>query len=125
MKKIAWLLAVVFMVAAVTLVFARDKSTIDLKTGDDVYACNCGEKCGCKTMSMNAGKCTCGKDMVKAKVTKVEGGAVTLTAAGWEKARAYPATGKFMCACGASCKCDTVSQEAGKCTCGTEMKKAI
>jgi hypothetical protein len=118
MKRIALLLTVLVTLTAVALVFARDKSTMELKTGDEVYACNCGEKCPCKTMSMNEGKCTCGKDMVKAKVTKVEGGTAMLKAAGWEKDRPYAMTGKYMCNCGPDCKCDTISQEAGKCTCG-------
>lgn len=125
MKRIALLLAVLVTLVAVTLVFARDKSTMELKVGDEIYACNCGEKCPCNTMSMNAGKCTCGKEMIKAKVTKVEGGKAMLSAAGWEKDRPHAMTGKFMCNCGPECKCDTISQQAGKCTCGKEMKKAI
>ena len=125
MKRIALLLAVLVTLVAVTLVFARDKSTMELKAGDEVYACNCGEKCPCKMMSTNAGKCTCGKEMVKAKVTKVEGGTAMLSAAGWDKDRPYVTTGKFMCNCGPECKCDSISQQAGKCTCGKEMKKVI
>jgi hypothetical protein len=113
------------MLAAVTLVFARDKSTLELKVGDEINACNCGEKCACKTMSMNAGKCTCDKDMVKAKTTGVKGGKAMLTAAGWQKDRPFPMTGKYMCNCGPDCKCDTISQNPGKCTCGKEMKKVM
>jgi hypothetical protein len=125
MKRIVLLLAVVIALVSVSLAFARDKSKLELKAGDEIYACNCGEKCACNTMSNNAGKCTCGKEMVKAKATKVEGGSATLSAAGWEKGRQFAMTGKFMCACGPDCKCDTISQEAGKCTCGKEMKKVL
>jgi hypothetical protein len=125
MKKIAVLLTVIVALVVVSLAFARDKNKMDLKVGDEVYTCNCGEKCPCNTMSTNAGNCTCGKPMVKAKVTKVEGGNATLSAAGWEKERTFATTGKFMCACGPECKCDTISQAPGKCTCGKEMKKVI
>ncbi len=125
MKRIALLLAVLVTLVAVTLVFARDKKTLELKAGDEIYACNCDEKCQCRTMSMNAGKCTCGKEMVKAKVVKMEGDKAMLTATGWAKERPFPTTGKYMCNCGPECKCDTVSQDPGKCTCGKEMKKVI
>jgi hypothetical protein len=125
MKKIAVLLTVAVALVVVSLAFARDKSKMELKVGDAVYACNCGDKCPCKTMSTNAGNCTCGKPMVQAKVTKVEGGTAMLSAEGWESARSFPTTGKYMCACGAECKCDTISQAPGKCTCGKEMKKVI
>src|SRR5512134_220079 len=118
MKRIAVLLTVIAALAVVSLAFARDKSKMELKAGDEVYACNCGEKCPCQTMSMNAGNCTCGKPMVKAKVDKVEGGSAMLKAEGWEKARTFATAGKFMCACGPDCKCDTISQAPGKCTCG-------
>lgn len=122
MKRIALSLVVVALVS-VSLAFAGEKSKLELKAGDEIYACNCGEKCPCQTMSNNAGKCTCGKEMVKAKVSKVEGGSAMLSATGWENARPFAMTGKYMCACGPDCKCDTISQEAGKCTCGKEMKK--
>jgi hypothetical protein len=125
MKKIAVLLTVAVALVVVSLAFARDKSKMDLKVGDEVYACNCGDKCPCKTMSNNAGNCTCGKPMVKAKVTKVEGGNAMLSAEGWGEARTFPTIGKYMCACGDDCKCDTISQAPGKCTCGKEMKKVI
>lgn len=125
MKKIALLLTVAVALVVVSLAFARDKSKLELKVGDEIYACNCGEKCPCNTMSTNAGNCTCGKPMVKAKVTKVEEGKAMLTAAGWEKERSFITVGKYMCACGEDCKCDTISQAPGKCTCGKEMKKVM
>lgn len=125
MKKLALLLGVVLTLVAVSLVFADDQKTMTLKVGDEIYACNCGDECPCKTMSSNAGKCTCGKEMVKAKVTKVEGGMAMLMADGWPKERAFPTTGKYMCACGPECKCNTISQNPGKCTCGKEMKPVM
>src|SRR4030067_490548 len=80
--------------------FAGSKGTIDLKVGDEVYACNCGEKCPCNTMSKNPGNCTCGTPMVKAKVTKVEEGKAYLKAEGWEKERVFKTVGKYACDCG-------------------------
>ena len=123
MKRILPLLGVLIMLVGVTLVYAGEKSTMDLKVGDEIYACNCGDDCPCKTMSRNAGKCTCGKEMVKAKVTKIDGDVAMLSAADWPKERSFPTTGKFMCACGTECNCDTISQSPGKCSCGKEMKE--
>lgn len=120
------LYAVMIMVLAIGLVtaaLAGAKSKIELKSGDEVYACNCGEKCPCQTMSRNAGNCTCGKEMVKATVVKTEGNTALLKSAGWEKERLFTTTAKYACACGESCKCDTISQNPGKCTCGAEMEK--
>lgn len=76
----------------VSTVFAAEKMAP--KAGDTVYACNCGEKCTCYTMSKEAGKCGCGKDMVQAKVEKVEGADVTLKADGWAKALTFKTAAK-------------------------------
>jgi hypothetical protein len=54
---------------------------------------------------------------------KVEAGKATFKAAGWEKERVFKTVGKYMCACGPECKCDTISQNPGNCTCGKKMKK--
>ena len=123
MKKILLIASVFVIIAFVALSFAGAKAKMDLKVGDEVYACDCGESCPCNTMSKNAGKCSCDKEMVKAKVTKVEGDKVMLKAEKWEKERAFKATGKYMCDCGPDCKCDTISQNPGKCSCVKEMKK--
>jgi hypothetical protein len=123
MKKIILLSLIILMVAFVALSFAGAKAKMDLKVGDEIYACDCGADCPCNTMSRMAGKCTCGKDMVKAKVMKVEGDKVMLKAEKWDKERAFKTTGKYMCDCGPECKCDTISQNPGKCPCGMEMKK--
>lgn len=123
MKKIFLLIMAILMVASSAFAFTGNKAKMDLKVGDEVYACNCGDKCPCKTMSHNAGKCACDKDMVQAKVMSVKGDKVMLKAEGWETERAFKMTGKYICACGPKCNCDTVSQTPGKCTCGKEMKK--
>jgi len=110
--------------AVVSLSFAAEKGKLDLKVGDELYVCNCGEKCPCNTISRNPGKCACGHDdMVKATVTKVEGNVAYFKAEGWDKERPFKTVGKYMCACGPGCNCDTISQTKGKCTCGKEMKK--
>ena len=95
---------------------------MDLKVGEEVYVCNCGPSCPCHTMSMKEGNCTCGNKMVKGKVTKVDKDVAYVQAEGWEKPRAYNTQGKYMCACGPSCNCGTISQNPGKCVCGNDMK---
>jgi hypothetical protein len=122
MKKIALLVSLVF-IFLVAFAFAAEKSALDLKVGDERYVCNCSETCPCNTISSNAGKCTCGNDMVKAKVTKVDKGKVNFKADGWKKERTFKTVGKYMCNCSPDCKCGTISQNPGKCTCGKEMKK--
>lgn len=116
-------LAVVLTMAFTVVAFAGARGKMDLKVGEEINACNCGEKCDCYSMSRNAGKCTCNKDMVKAKVVKSESGQVMLQATGWEKPRPFKTAGVYTCACPPDCKCDTQSQKPGKCTCGKEMKK--
>ena len=122
MKKVALLVSLSFVVM-VAFAFAAEKAAQDLKVGDERYVCNCGPDCPCNTMSVNQGKCTCGKDMVKAKVTKVENGKANFKAEGWDKERTFKTVGKYVCNCGPDCKCGTISQNPGKCTCGKEMKK--
>jgi hypothetical protein len=121
MKKImVMLIAVSLAVAGYAL---ADKSKMELKVGDSVYACNCGDSCACKTMSKTETNCTCGNKMVKAAVTKVDGDKVMLKADGWDKERAFPTKGKYTCACGEGCNCGTISQNPGKCACGKDMAK--
>lgn len=122
-KKLFLSLAVVLTIALAMTAFAASRGAMELKAGDEIYACNCGEKCACDTMSRNPGNCTCGKEMVKAKVTKVEEGKAHLQAAGWPKERAFKTSGKYACACPPACKCDTQSQNPGKCTCNVDMAK--
>ncbi|MDA8241245.1 MAG: hypothetical protein M0Z67_12865 [Nitrospiraceae bacterium] len=121
MRKSILFTVIVLFCAAVA--FAGTFGKMDLKVGDEVYACNCGADCPCQTMARMPGKCTCGNEMVKAKVMKVEEGRVMLKADSWEKERSFKTTGKYACACGADCKCEAISQNPGKCPCGMEMKK--
>jgi hypothetical protein len=80
MKKLL-ILMIVFALALASLALA-DKTKMTAKVGDELYVCGCGEGCPCDTMSRNPGQCTCGKDMVKTKVTKVENGKITVESRG-------------------------------------------
>ncbi|RJR48398.1 MAG: hypothetical protein C4567_00020 [Deltaproteobacteria bacterium] len=120
MKKTIFLAAAVLFLAMVAITFAGNPKPV-FTVGQEVYACNCGEQCDCFTMAKKPGKCVCGKEMVKAKVTAVEKGKVTLQGEGWEKPRTFLTDAKYACACGHQCDCDTISQKPGKCVCGKEM----
>jgi hypothetical protein len=122
MKRVLCLALVAFLALALAGSVCAEGAKMDLKAGDSVYACNCGENCPCQTMSKKPGNCVCAKEMVQAKVTKVEGGKAFLTAKGWEKPRPFAMVGKFACACDPKCDCNTISQKPGKCVCGEEMK---
>ena len=115
MKKLL-VLVILFSMALASLAFA-DKTRMTAKVGDELYVCACGDDCKCDSLSRNAGKCTCGKDLVKAKVTKVEKGKLTFDS----RKRPFESIGKFACDCGPDCKCDTIGQSAGNCTCGKKM----
>ncbi len=119
MKKLL-VLVILFSIAFTGLAFA-DKTQMTAKVGDEIFVCACGDDCKCDSMSRNAGKCTCGKDLVKAKVTKVEKGKLTMDS----RKRPFESIGKFACDCGPDCKCDTISQSAGNCTCGKKMKEVV
>jgi len=110
-------IATVFFALAVN--GATEKGTMMLAPGDEIYACGCGKGCDCNTLSRDPGQCTCNKDLVKSKVMKVEKGMVVLDVNG--KEQTFPATGKYTCACGPACTCDTISQNPGNCTCGKPM----
>ena len=115
MKKLL-ILMVVFALVFGTFAFAA-KTRMTAKVGDELYVCACGERCPCDTMSRNAGQCSCGKDMVKTKVTKVEKGKITVES----RKKPFVSKGKYACDCGPDCKCDTISQNPGNCTCGKKM----
>ncbi len=115
--------ALVLVAGLATLATAATDGHMKLAKGDTVYACDCGASCPCQTLSNNPGKCTCGKEMVKATVESIGEGTVTLKAEGWKEARTFSTNGAYHCNCGPSCTCDTISQKPGTCTCGTELVK--
>ena len=122
-KTLYFLFAIMLSVSIAMIAFADSMGKMDLKVGDEIYACNCGAACDCKTLSRVPGKCGCGMDLVKAKVVKIEEGVAYLQAEGWKEPRAFKTDGKYACACGKECKCNTISQKPGKCGCGMEMKE--
>lgn len=98
--------------------------TMNLRVGEEICACNCGEGCPCQTLSRAPGRCVCGSILVKAKVVKVERGVAYLQAQGWRNPRPFKTLGKYFCDCGPNCKCVKISQQPGKCPCGKPMKAA-
>ncbi len=97
------------------------KGKMTLKVGEEVYACNCGDSCGCQTISNQAtGKCGCGMALSKATVKKV--GTETADLQFANGVRTLKTVGKFTCGCGGEC-CSTISQKAGTCGCGKELVK--
>ncbi len=123
MKSTWVVIFTVLLIIVAVFSFAAEKNKLDLKVGDERYVCNCSGKCPCNTISNNPGNCTCGNEMVKAKVVKVAKGTADFKAAKWEKERTFKTIGKYVCDCAPGCKCGTISQNPGKCTCGTELKK--
>lgn len=124
MKKTVVVLSVLLLALGVAvLAAAAGGKKLDVKVGDSYYVCNCGDACPCDTISGKEGKCSCDKPLVKAKVTKAEGDKAFFKADGWDKEREFALVGKYACACGPECKCDTISQNPGKCPCGAELKK--
>lgn len=120
MKKVILTSLGIFLTAALAAAASSQaKGKMSLKVGDEVYVCNCGEKCPCEMMSRHEGKCTCDFPLVKAKVTAVGEGTATFMIDGKEKT--FKTAGKYACACGPQCTCNTISQSPGKCTCGKEM----
>lgn len=118
---------IVTLVAMLTLalgglaVAAVEQGKITLKAGQEIYVCGCGEGCPCDTISRKAGDCSCGKPLVLGKVTKVEKGTAKIEVNG--KKKTFQTIGKYQCACGPECNCDTISQKPGKCGCGTELQE--
>jgi len=118
MKKLL-ILPVVFALAFATLALAGE-TKMTAKVGDELYVCACGEGCPCDTMSRNPGQCGCGKDLIKAKVTKVEKGKITVDS----RKKPFVSVGKYVCGCGPDCKCGTISQKPGNCGCGKKLVEA-
>jgi hypothetical protein len=116
-------ISLLFVFGATGLVFADkgEKGMFSAKAGDQIYVCGCGEACKCGTMGKKEGKCSCGKELVTATVTKVESGKVFYKIG--DKELSAPQKGKFMCGCGEGCNCGFVSQKEGKCGCDKDMVK--
>ncbi len=110
------LLLFLCLAAAAASRAASPEGRIDLRPGDEVYACACGPECDCGTLSRVANRCGCGRDLVKATVLRVEKDRAILRVNGVE--REFATTGRYACVCKQECGCDTISQQPGKCSCG-------
>jgi len=106
------------LIGSFQVVSASDKY-MDIQTGDELYACNCGNDC--QIMAKRPGKCTCGVEMVKARVVKSGGDKAILISDDWGRMKQFKLVGNYSCSC-PDCNCGMVSQHPGICCCGVEMK---
>ena len=114
------LILTVFLLLGLSVFSLADtRGKMDVKVGDEIYACNMSESCACDTMAMMPGKCKCGVELIKTKVTKVDDDAIYVES----RRRGFKRVGKYTCGCGETCNCNTISQKPGKCVCETEMKE--
>lgn len=118
-KVVTVVLAMVMALSLAFAVVAAESGTMELKVGDQLYVCNCGEACPCDSMARKAGNCTCGKEMVQGTVTQVSEGTAAVKTADGE--RTFKTVGKYACACGPKCDCGSISQNPGNCVCGKPM----
>lgn len=119
-KLILVVLTLVFALGLAAVVHAA-KEKFEAKAGDTIYVCACGEACKCGTISNQTGECSCGKELVKTTVNKVEDGKVFYNVDGKELSASLK--GAYHCGC-KECDCNTISQKPGKCSCGKELIKA-
>ncbi len=130
------LLSLMFVIAAVGLVKAADKSKV-------YYVCNCKDDCKCNSISKEPGKCTCGKELTAMHLLAIDNeNTAVLCRCGAEcncersttdpnkcgcgkPVKLISLKGKYICACGAGCQCGAISDKPGKCGCGKEMKQVI
>lgn len=114
LSTIILLIPLVLLVQAQGL--SRAESRIELREGDEVYACGCGKECGCGTLSRVANRCACGRELVKSRVVRIEGEHAILVVDRREKV--FRTAGRYGCGCMKDCGCGTISQRPGKCACG-------
>jgi len=128
---------------AIGLTATASRTAGTAATGADVYFCDCEEGCPCPSPYLEPGSCDCGLALIKGKVTKIdrEKDKIYLCKCDDDKCpcafdpkdstkcgcnytvKEYPLKGKYVCNCGPNCKCNTVSINPGKCSCGVPMKK--
>ncbi len=134
-KSLVVLLVVAFVVVALGLVIAAEKSKV-------YYVCNCADDCKCSTISKEPGKCACGKELTAMHLLAIEKDQAVFCRCGadctCERSKDDPSKcgcgkpvkmvslkGKYVCGCGESCNCGAISDKPGKCGCGKDMKKVI
>ena len=118
MKKVFSLGLMLSLILGLLGTAEAQSAKLDLKVGDSVYACNCGEGCPCNTMARKPGNCACGKEMVEAKVTQVEDGKAYLQAQNWPQPLPFPTVGKYACACGPDCPARPSARNPGNAAAG-------
>jgi hypothetical protein len=94
-----------------------EKGSIPAKPGDTIYVCACAT-CDCHDVARKPGKCGCGSDLAKVVVTEVKDHVASFELEG--KLKTAKLTGKYACACNASC-CQMISDKPGKCCCGKDL----
>ena len=111
---------------------------------DVVYVCNCGPECTCGSVAVKPGTCSCGEDLVRAHLVKVEGNEGLLCTCeegctceinsedpskcgcGKELRRvSFEGTGVYFCNCGGSCTCNYVADAPGNCGCGMKLVGSV
>jgi hypothetical protein len=100
---------------------AAKPAAAGVKVGDTVHVCGCGAGCTCGTIKAEPGKCSCGQDLIPAKVTKVEDGKITVDRGGKPGETTFKAA--YKCGCGAGCTCNSAALAPGKCHCGKDLVK--
>lgn len=116
MALLVWL-ACLMVIGSAQFSSASDKY-MDVQTGDELYAGNCGSDC--QSMAKRPGNCTCGVKMVKARVVKSGGDKAILISDEWGGMKLFKIVGNYSCNC-PDCNCGMVSQHPGYCCCGVEM----
>lgn len=122
-RRLVSALVLALAVGFAGIVVAAGIGRLDVNVGDAYFVCACGEGCPCDTISSKEGPCSCGRDLVAAKVTRIEGDRAWFRAEGWEKEAEFHLVAKYACACGTDCPCKTISQKPGKCGCGRELEE--
>ena len=134
-KSLIVLLVVAFVVVALGLVIAADKSKV-------YYVCNCKDDCKCNSISKEPGKCKCGSEMAAMHLLAIEKDTAVFCRCGadctCERSKDDPSKcgcgkpvktvslkGMYVCACGPDCKCGEISDKPGKCGCGGDMKQVM
>lgn len=110
------LLVIPLCLLIITHAHSGTGARLELREGDEVYACASFPECGFGTLSRVSNVCGCGRTLVKARVIKVEGEKGTLFVDG--RAKAFRTVGRYVCDCRENCGCGTISQKPGKCACG-------
>ena len=134
-KSLIGLLVIAFVVVALGLVIAAEKSKV-------YYVCNCKDDCKCNTISKEPGKCTCGNELTAMHLLAIEKDTAVFCRCGadctCERSKDDPnkcgcgkpvkrvsLKGKYVCGCGENCNCGAISDKPGKCGCGKDMKQVL